>query len=46
MGILNVTPDSFSDGFLREGDARDAAAKVRDTALSFMDAGASFVDVG
>jgi dihydropteroate synthase len=39
MGILNVTPDSFSDG----GEA-DAAATPR--ALTMLEAGADIIDVG
>ena len=41
MGILNVTPDSFSDGgqFL----ARDAAVK---RALRMVEEGADIIDVG
>jgi dihydropteroate synthase len=41
MGILNVTPDSFSDGgsFLDPGEAVDHA-------LAMVDEGASIVDVG
>ena len=47
MGILNVTPDSFSDGgqFYREGDISDvdkALAHVRD----MINAGADIIDVG
>lgn len=41
MGILNVTPDSFSDGGLR----MDADAAVR-YAFSMSDAGAEVIDVG
>jgi dihydropteroate synthase len=41
MGILNVTPDSFSDGGCYE--ARDAALKH---ALSMVDEGADIIDVG
>ncbi|MBE5929347.1 MAG: dihydropteroate synthase [Lachnospiraceae bacterium] len=47
MGILNVTPDSFSDGgqFYREGDISDvdkALAAVRD----MLSQGADIIDVG
>ena len=47
MGILNVTPDSFSDGgqFYREGDISDvdkALAAVRD----MINNGADIIDVG
>ncbi len=41
MGIVNVTPDSFSDG----GRYLDTAAAV-DHALSLIEAGADMVDVG
>jgi dihydropteroate synthase len=39
MGVLNVTPDSFSDG-----GAHDAAAGPR--ALAMLEAGADIIDVG
>ena len=39
MGVLNVTPDSFSDGGLGEG-----AAAAR--GLAMLDAGADIIDVG
>ena len=41
MGILNVTPDSFSDG----GALQSVAAAV-DTALRMVEAGADLIDVG
>ncbi|MEY8437763.1 dihydropteroate synthase [Atopobiaceae bacterium 24-176] len=41
MGILNVTPDSFSDG----GSHPDAAAAV-EHGLALLDAGADIIDVG
>ena len=41
MGILNVTPDSFSDG----GDWTDAGRAV-DHALGMLEAGAGIVDIG
>jgi dihydropteroate synthase len=41
MGVLNVTPDSFSDGG-RYLDAREAVARVREMARE----GAAIVDVG
>jgi len=41
MGVLNVTPDSFSDGG-RYGDAESAVAH----ALKLVDAGAQIIDVG
>ena len=41
MGIINVTPDSFSDG----GSYADDAAAV-DAAMRMVDEGASIIDVG
>lgn len=41
MGILNVTPDSFSDG----GDWTDVGKAV-DHALAMLEAGAGIVDIG
>ncbi len=41
MGILNVTPDSFSDG----GAHRDAEAAARH-ALALLDEGADLIDIG
>jgi dihydropteroate synthase len=41
MGIVNVTPDSFSDG----GDRFDAAIAIAD-AFAMVDAGAEIIDVG
>ena len=41
MGILNVTPDSFSDGGAHDGP--DAA---RDHAAAMVEAGAAIIDVG
>lgn len=41
MGIVNVTPDSFSDG----GDRFDAEAAI-ESGLAMWRAGAAFVDVG
>lgn len=41
MGILNVTPDSFSDG----GENTDPAAAV-ERALQMLDEGADIIDVG
>ncbi|MGA1393821.1 MAG: dihydropteroate synthase [Phycisphaerales bacterium] len=41
MGIVNATPDSFSDGGLHLDPARAAEA-----ALAMIDAGASIIDVG
>lgn len=41
MGILNVTPDSFSDG----GRLADAASAI-DAAMRMVDAGADLIDIG
>lgn len=41
MGIVNVTPDSFSDG----GDRLDAAKAIAD-GLAMWEAGASILDIG
>ncbi len=41
MGVINVTPDSFSDG----GDRFDAARAVAD-GLAMVEAGAAILDVG
>lgn len=41
MGILNVTPDSFSDG----GDRADPEVAIRD-GLAMLDQGAEILDVG
>ena len=41
MGIVNVTPDSFSDG----GDRFDPATAIAD-ALAMVDAGAEIIDIG
>ena len=42
MGILNATPDSFSDGGGLEGDPTAAA----DRAIAMSEAGAAIVDIG
>ena len=42
MGILNVTPDSFSDGGKHVGDP----AGTRDAIAAMVEAGASIVDIG
>ncbi|GAA0735889.1 dihydropteroate synthase [Sphingomonas japonica] len=42
MGILNLTPDSFSDGGVHHGDPAGAAAAGVDMAV----AGAALIDVG
>ena len=41
MGIVNVTPDSFSDG----GDRLDSAQAIAD-GLAMREAGAAILDVG
>ncbi|MFM8355998.1 MAG: dihydropteroate synthase, partial [Gammaproteobacteria bacterium] len=45
MGILNVTPDSFSDGGRLYRGATDQDA-IRATALAMMAAGADILDIG
>ncbi|MBT8426765.1 MAG: dihydropteroate synthase, partial [Erythrobacter sp.] len=42
MGILNVTPDSFSDG----GEFMDKPEVQREHAASMVEAGASIIDIG
>jgi dihydropteroate synthase len=42
MGVLNVTPDSFSDGGQFENDPERAAACAKD----MVDAGAALIDIG
>ncbi len=42
MGILNMTPDSFSDGGKHEGDPQNAA----DAGFNMATAGASIIDIG
>ena len=42
MGILNVTPDSFSDGGRFNGDP----AAARDHAAEMVEAGAAIIDIG
>jgi dihydropteroate synthase len=42
MGILNVTPDSFSDG----GRYVDDVVRAVDAGLAMLDAGADLIDVG
>lgn len=45
MGILNVTPDSFSDGGLFF-NARDASQRALEHGISMLDQGADLIDVG
>ncbi|MEO9601043.1 dihydropteroate synthase [Parasphingorhabdus sp.] len=42
MGILNITPDSFSDG----GKHQDNPEKAADAGFAMAAAGASFIDIG
>jgi dihydropteroate synthase len=42
MGILNVTPDSFSDG----GGLQDDPAQATERAVAMAEAGAAIIDVG
>src|SRR5215472_7502050 len=42
MGILNVTPDSFSDGGLYFGDVAKAVARVE----QIIEEGADIIDIG
>ena len=46
MGVLNITPDSFSDGgrFFKSGQIE--LGKLLDTAQAMVDAGASIIDLG
>lgn len=46
MGILNITPDSFSDGGELFSSGKPQLAKVVDRAAAMVAAGASFLDVG
>ena len=46
MGILNVTPDSFSDGGELLRDGRPLIEKVIDRAAAMVAAGASLLDIG
>ncbi len=45
MGVINVTPDSFSDGGSLMGTAPDLP-RILDTAAAMLDAGAAILDVG
>src|SRR6202012_6002446 len=42
MGILNVTPDSFSEGGGLDGDPAEAAAR----AVAMSESGAAIIDIG
>lgn len=46
MGVLNVTPDSFSDGGALYSGNRPDIDKVLGTALAMIGQGASIIDVG
>lgn len=46
MGVLNVTPDSFSDGGQLYADAAINADRLLDRAESMVAAGASILDIG
>ena len=46
MGVLNVTPDSFSDGGQLYADATINADRLLDRAESMVTAGASILDIG
>lgn len=46
MGILNITPDSFSDGGELLRDGRPLIEKVIDRAAAMVAAGASLLDIG
>lgn len=46
MGILNVTPDSFSDGGELLDGSRPVLARVIDRAAAMVEAGATLLDVG
>ena len=46
MGVLNVTPDSFSDGGQLYADANINADRLLDRAESMVTAGASILDIG
>ncbi|WP_407329976.1 dihydropteroate synthase [Congregibacter brevis] len=46
MGVLNVTPDSFSDGGLWMADGRPDLDALRREATAMVDAGARILDIG
>ena len=46
MGILNVTPDSFSDGGELVDDGIPVRARVIDRAAAMLEAGATLLDIG
>jgi dihydropteroate synthase len=46
MGVLNITPDSFSDGGRWYGDGRPDLDAIRREARAMVDAGAAVLDIG
>src|SRR5688572_17641773 len=46
MGILNITPDSFSDGGELFASGKPQMDKIVDRAAAMVAAGASFLDIG
>jgi len=46
MGIVNVTPDSFSDGGMYTQGGPPETARAVDAALTMVDEGADIIDVG
>ena len=46
MGIINVTPDSFSDDGVLDGDMDQAVMRALEQARAFVAEGASLIDVG
>jgi dihydropteroate synthase len=46
MGVLNITPDSFSDGGRWYRDGRPALDALRREALAMVEAGAAILDIG
>ncbi|WP_271271859.1 dihydropteroate synthase [Aliamphritea hakodatensis] len=46
MGIVNVTPDSFSDGGTLYASEKLSVQRAVDRALQMVDQGAAFIDIG
>jgi dihydropteroate synthase len=46
MGVLNVTPDSFSDGGELFAGGRPTMAAIHDRAAAMLEAGAAVLDIG
>ncbi|MEJ2087584.1 MAG: dihydropteroate synthase [Gammaproteobacteria bacterium] len=46
MGVLNVTPDSFSDGGTYMSDGVPDLARIHERAVAMIEAGAAVLDVG